>query len=658
MAAPPAPTGPHPRIFLDPPTIAAMKADAAKDNSATQHAVQTCDDVIAHPDQWKSGGYQGLGFVEPLSACLIAYEVRGDAASANSAVVYFKALLDDYTTLGDGAGGDDVVTHDTGYAMRSFGPYAAIAYDWLHDAPGVDDSLRAHARERFAAWTHWYDTMGYHKDQPGANYHAGYTFAESMIAIAEGGEAGADGDKVWTHVVDDIFGQQITDAMKPGGVLDGGDWLEGWQYAPLSVAEYALSARALRATGAPITGFSTWEAQIAARTAYAQVPDKSAAYIGGDSETTTPHAPIEAMTLYAVLADAAPDPARAWASQWISRINRSRTTRSRWSRRSPRRACRRRCRSRPTRRPGTTRPARARCTRAPAGAPSAVWMVSPCAPRRVDDHTWNDAGNVVLTRGSDHLVVDPTPYGGFSTLTGNGPTVASPQLPPEYQPGQGWWGTDATVDFRWARQTKSGVVAARCDYAGQYRFQDTPSDIARAVRDLILAPYQGGAVLIEVDDVDGADPSRPLMTRLQSMAQFTGGGPTWKATVGASDLVVQLPFATAGTPTTDTPAVGNCDSATRGGCTIGRFATGEWALSVPAAHAQAITIADAVASGGAAAAATSTSGSNWRAVELDRGGGHLAVIAVDAGANTVTYTAAPGTHVVVGAPRDRPGAPT
>jgi hypothetical protein len=654
VAAPPAPTGAHPRIFLDATTLSALKADAAKDNSATQHAVQTCDDVIAHPGEWTSGGYQGLGFVEPLSACLIAYEVRGDAASAHAAVTYWKALLDDYTTLGDGAGGDDVVTHDTGYAMRSFGPYAAIAYDWLHDAPGVDDSLRAHARERFAAWTHWYDTMGYHNKQPGANYHAGYTFAESMIAIAEGGEAGSDGDKVWAHVVDDIFGQQITDAMKPGGVLDGGDWLEGWQYAPLSVAEYALSARALRDTGAPITGFSTWESQLAARTAYALVPDKSAAYIGGDSETTTPHAPVEAMTLYAVLADAAPDPARAWASQWIADQALEDDS-------FPLVAALAEARMAPPMAfpadastwyyaPGS----RTLYTRTGWGA-DAVWMVSPCAPRRVDDHTWNDAGNVVLTRGSDHLVVDPTPYGGFSTLTGNGPTVASPQLPPEYQPGQGWWGTDATVDFRWARQTRSGIVAARCDYDGQFRFQDTPSDIASAMRDLILAPYQGGAVLIEIDDVDGADSGRPLMTRLRSMAQFTGGGPTWKATVGASDLVVQSPFATAGTPTTDTPAVGNCDSATRGGCTIGRFATGEWALSVPAAHAQAITVADAVASGGGAAAATSTSGSNWRAVELDRGGGHLAVISVDAGASTVAYTAAPGTHVVVGAPAGSTG---
>ena len=58
------------------------------------------------------------------------------------------AVLDDYQDVGDGLGGDTVVTHDTGYAMRTFAPYSALAYDWLHDAPGVTESLRARSRSR------------------------------------------------------------------------------------------------------------------------------------------------------------------------------------------------------------------------------------------------------------------------------------------------------------------------------------------------------------------------------------------------------------------------------------------------------------------------------------------------------------------------------
>jgi hypothetical protein len=653
-AAPAPPVRVHPRLFLDADTLDGLRAAAARPGSATAAAIAGCDDVIAHPGQWQSGGYQGLGFIEPLSDCLVAWAVRGDPADAQTAATYFRALLDDYQTLGDGAGGDTAVQHDDGYPMRSFGPYAAIAYDWLHDAPGVDGALLAHARDRFKAWTDWYGSMGYHRSEAGANYHAGYVFAATTIAIAEAGEAGAGGDALWGHVVDDIFAGQLAPALAPGGVLDGGDWLEGWQYGPLSVAEYALSARALRGAGVPLAGYSAWEGQLMARTIFATVPDGSAGYVGGDTESSTPNNPIDGLTLAAALVDAAPDDAAAWAAQAIA-------DRGRGSSSFPLVAVLAEARA-PAPQPFPTDAStwyyaagsRTLYARTDWSA-QAVWMVSQCASRRISDHMLIDAGNVVLTRGGDDLIVDPSPYGSLSTVTGNAPTVASPQLPAEYQPSQGFWGTDATVDFRWARQTMSGVVAARCDYAGQYRFQDKDSDIARAVRDLVLVPYgQGDAVLVLVDDVDGAATDRPLELRLRSTGTFAGGAQT-RATVGGSDVVVQTAYATAGTAAVDTPPVGDCGSAPRGQCTAARFGVSEWHLEVGAARAQAITVVDAAAAGSDPGAATSTSGTGWRATELDRGGSHLAVVAVDPGLTTVTYTAAPGTHVVVGAPAGSAG---
>jgi len=41
-------------------------------------------------------------------------------------VKYWSVLLDDYQNVGDGLGGDSVVTHDTGYAMRTFAPFSAL----------------------------------------------------------------------------------------------------------------------------------------------------------------------------------------------------------------------------------------------------------------------------------------------------------------------------------------------------------------------------------------------------------------------------------------------------------------------------------------------------------------------------------------------------
>lgn len=91
-----------------------------------------------------------------LSACLSAYVASVDTDDLATALKYWTVLLDDYQNVGDALGGDNVVTHDTGYAMRTFAPFSALAYDWLRDAPGVTEELRARARTRFDAWSTYY----------------------------------------------------------------------------------------------------------------------------------------------------------------------------------------------------------------------------------------------------------------------------------------------------------------------------------------------------------------------------------------------------------------------------------------------------------------------------------------------------------------------
>jgi hypothetical protein len=641
--------GAHPRLFLKGNAIAQLKAQAGHAGSATARAIAVCDNVIAHPDQYSSGGYQGLGFPEPFSACALAWVVRGDTASGTAAVKYFKALLDDYSAVGAGDGGDNVVQHDAGYSMRVFAPYAAIGYDWLQNAPGMTPQLLQHARDRFKAWTTWYPQGGYHPDTPGSNYHAGYVAGATLIAVAEAGEAGGDGDALWTHVTGEIMTTQFGPALAKGGIMDGGDWLEGWQYGPLSVAELAMSAKALRDSGVDMKAWSAWESGLVARALNGSTPDKSGAYIGGDSESTTPHMPLQSMTLDAAVLDDASPEMKAYAMQTIKDRGLHEDlfllvdALAEANAPAPK--------AFPTTAPTWYYVPGSRTLFARTDwSNKAIWMASRCAPNRVPDHMWVDAGNVVLTRGADHLVVDPTPYGGFSTLTGNAPTVVSPQLPSDYQPSQASWGKDANVDFRWARQTQSGVVAARCDYAGQYQFQDNASDVPRAMRDLVMIPYgQGNAALVVVDDTVGAN-STGLDIRFHSMNTFAGAGATSRAHVGGSDLVAQLASSSGGTPSLVVPGVGDCFSSPRGKCEIGRFKTGEWHTAVTGKNAQAVTVLDAVAAGESPAAATSSSGSGWRATELDRGGKHIAVVSIDAGKTSVTYTAKAGTHVVVGAP--------
>ena len=72
----------------------------------------------------------------------VADELRGDAS------LIPKAVDEMLRYFSPGTGVARTVTHDTGYPMRWYGPYIALAYDWLHDAPGVDASLLAHTVPR------------------------------------------------------------------------------------------------------------------------------------------------------------------------------------------------------------------------------------------------------------------------------------------------------------------------------------------------------------------------------------------------------------------------------------------------------------------------------------------------------------------------------
>ena len=132
-----------------------------------------------------------------------------------------------------------------------------------------------------------------------------------------------------------------------------------------------------------------------------------------------------------------------------------------------------------------------------------------CSRRLVDDHQHNDAGNWVLTRGADDLVVDPSPYGSLSSLTGNAPSIDSKVLPSGYSPSQAGWGK--TTRLVWAKQWQSGVAAGRCDYADQFRTSDVPSDVTNALRDFVFVPHGADGTVVLVDRVvTGEASARPI----------------------------------------------------------------------------------------------------------------------------------------------------
>jgi hypothetical protein len=652
LAAVNPPSGAHPRLWLDAATRTAIKSDGAK--GAVAKGAKRCSDARSNPSEYTTGGWQGFEFVTTLSGCLLSYEATGNADDLGTAIKYWNVLLDDYQNVGDGAGGDDVVTHDTGYAMRTFAPFSALAYDWLHDAPGVTEDLRVHARERFDKWVSFYTSSGYLRHMAGANYEAGYIFATTLIAIAEGGDAGATGDGHWATVRDVLWAQDVEPAFAPGKVLSGGDWPEGWQYGPLSVLEHSLAARAMQDNGVALAGATGWAESLVQRFASGLTPQSQQVYAAGDTEATTTNIKPDNGPLLAVIAGPAGEKARSWARKLNADLGLSNDN------------------------PlfDALAAARTGTSEAIAGAPTSylasgtgnfyvrgawskdtAWSVFQCSRRLVDDHQHNDAGNFVLTRGADDLVVDPSPYGSLSTLTGNAPAVDSAVLPDGYSPSQAGWGQ--TTRMVWSKQSASGVAVARCDYADQFRKEDVASDVSHALRDYVLVPSQGDGTVVLIDRVVTGAAGRSLHLRVRTPADVTVGGDTATATVGASALSIQRVYSSSGTPSARTmPTDPECSSSNRGTCDTSRLPSGqEYRLDVTGPEAVAIHVVDAHAASAGAPTSTLLTGAGYRGVLVTHGNATSAVIATDkadgAAPASLTYSVPAGSgavHVVVDAP--------
>ena len=93
-----------------------------------------------------------------------------------------------------------------------------------------------------------------------------------------------------------------------------------------------------------------------------------------------------------------------------------------------------------------------------------VWMVTQCPSTLDVDHMHPNAGNVVLSRGRDDVIVDPSPYGTLSTLTSNAPTVGRPTC----RGLQRAFVVEREDEVPLVAADRFGDRRGRCDYADQY----------------------------------------------------------------------------------------------------------------------------------------------------------------------------------------------
>lgn len=500
------------RIVLDAAVLSRLRQAAESKTEAFVRVETRCEEARGEP---VLAGYQGFEWADAVANLSLCWHATGDARYGEAAVRYVTSLLDDRFKVGDGEGGEGVVRHDSGYGIRTFGAYAALGYDWLRGAPGMDAALRARILERLTQWLDWYGRKGYLNDHPFANYYWGYLTTLSFAGIAAAGEAKVADQ--WLDKARSELAENVLPRFRDQ--LAGGGFPEGWQYGEYTTLEIALVARAFRTgAGIDVPAALPWLADVVPHHTHALLPDERSVYDGG---TWGEHpAKPSALALSAVsIALEGTNDARASEARWLIRhalppLQREQAwagllaSRPDATERSPRLGAKT---SHHLPGQGLTF-ARSDWSR------NAVWVSFQAGPFLAMDHQDADQGHFELWRGGDALLVDGGDSEGSATVNHNTLLIDDGGAHMNYPPNQGVWGR-AVKTLRFADDGR--VVVAVGDLADAYSPKcATTGCTGRSVSSLLRSFVYVRPALLVVDD-------RLVLER-------AGFGATWAAHVTTS----------------------------------------------------------------------------------------------------------------------------
>ena len=526
----PAKETPHPRILFVAPRVARLKASAKAGTPLWKKLERRCQ-IFMDSDQ--SGGYLGLQWGEAIGNLTTCFYATGDERYRERAVFYVRALLNDKQKVGDGGGGDLIVRGNSGYPIRSFGLYAALAFDWLHDAPGMEE-LRPVILQRLQAWLDWYGNEGYLNDSPYSNYFWGYFASLAMAGIATHGEAPqAEG---WLARTDELLDKKVVPGFQAR--LKGGEWAEGWQYGQLVAMEVALLVDAYRtATGADYARSFSWLAEIADAALHRTRPDRASWY-GNGTQHKRPPPPDGAALAAALLVLEQSDQAAARRARFILRelfppLGNERI----WfavvaddpggaatDPRDPKRL------SYHLAGPGQT------FLRSGWGE-DAVWVAFQAGARVAVDHQHNDQGHFEIWRGADALASDFGTQEAYATINHNSILIDDGKAVLNYPPNQGVWARKSRT-VGWNDRGDAAVVVGDLADAWAPKCVERgcgERSVKRAVRTLVY--LRPDAVVID-DDLEVASGDYAATWAAHVKAQPEIKGARASAVIGGSRLDV------------------------------------------------------------------------------------------------------------------------
>ncbi|MDX2093243.1 MAG: Ig-like domain-containing protein [Kofleriaceae bacterium] len=246
---PPAPTITRPRIWIDETSLAALRQRAAGGDARWTALQARCNTylpgIVRPPDAQRcqdscSGsticcGYQGERYYPAMLELALCYQIgKGLTPPATNTAAWAQKGVEVLTQLAAFTN----FTADHGYGIRNFGPAMAIGYDWLHDV--VSPTLATTVADRLVGWIDWYDAQpaSYNfREHPTSNYFAGYYAAKALAALALEGEHAKAAElwDEWLAMQRDALGSHMGIAPYYTRYLDGGGWIQGWQYGPRAV---------------------------------------------------------------------------------------------------------------------------------------------------------------------------------------------------------------------------------------------------------------------------------------------------------------------------------------------------------------------------------------------------------------------------------------
>ena len=264
---------PHPRIYLTAARLATIEARPPADIARQRYerALNLFTNALAEfPDVLSTAFgdaiYDPESYIPHLA---LTYHLRKSTDPATAALVAGAAhTLVTNLALAYDTGRRDF-GRDTGYDIRFGLRNLMLAYDWMYEQFSAPERVLI---VRVATnWVNWYHTnSGYAESRPVENYYAGYLQGIALTTFATAGDT-PNTDNLFT-LLRTKLGREVPIMNQK---LAGGDWAEGWNYGPYSVAEFSLVNTLLRDAGEDWSPDFDWLQSLPRSLLYMTAPDFS-----------------------------------------------------------------------------------------------------------------------------------------------------------------------------------------------------------------------------------------------------------------------------------------------------------------------------------------------------------------------------------------------